>query len=136
MAATSFGSAAILSRYCCSTGSIWLGSTARGVCASGLPGVVVSFVSVVRTITAPNLTIGGVDILNAPIADAGLLNSGQADKIERRATARADLAQLVEQLFRKQQVWGSSPQVGSRRRRVAGRTGRSGGIGRRATFRA
>ena len=26
---------------------------------------------------------------------------------------RADLAQLVEQLFRKQQVWGSSPQVGS-----------------------
>lgn len=25
----------------------------------------------------------------------------------------ADLAQLVEQLFRKQQVWGSSPQVGS-----------------------
>ena len=27
---------------------------------------------------------------------------------------RADLAQLVEQLFRKQQVWGSSPQVGSR----------------------
>jgi hypothetical protein len=32
--------------------------------------------------------------------------------------ARADLAQLVEQLFRKEQVWGSSPQVGSSRRRV------------------
>ena len=30
-----------------------------------------------------------------------------------RAQARADLAQLVEQLFRKEQVWGSSPQVGS-----------------------
>jgi hypothetical protein len=32
----------------------------------------------------------------------------------------ADLAQLVEQLFRKQQVWGSSPQVGSTGRLVSG----------------
>ena len=70
-----------------------------------------------RTIPAPNLTTGRVDFQNAPIVDAGLLNSGQADKIECRATARADLAQQVEQLFRKQQVWGSSPQVGSDRSR-------------------
>ena len=48
----------------------------------------------------------------------GLLIEPGTDKIECRATARADLAQLVEQLFRKEQVWGSSPQVGSNRRRV------------------
>ena len=55
----------------------------------------------------------------------------------RSARACADLAQLVEQLFRKQQVAGSSPAVGSMRNAVkqadvaeqadALRSGRSGG---------
>ena len=57
------------------------------------------------------MTNGCVVVQEHPVASSpcNLVKSG---------AVLADLAQLVEQLFRKQQVWGSSPQVGSESRRV------------------